>query len=627
MLISGIIIVIVHDSSNKILWYIDGKLDNTDSFYSLNTSGYGGFLLGKRETGVGGKGHRFFKGIIDEFKIYNRVLTANEVKSHAKAGNSKKGGDNKMTLKKPAKPSSASKSHKKDDGYRGIWYYNGLTNNEYVYKYSGGLGTYCAKHKPFAVYCNKVKKTFFCYGGTTKTSNKQLIHMVSYYDHKTGMVPRPTILLNKRTGDAHDNPVISVDDKGYIWIFSTSHGTGRPSYIHRSKRPYDIEEFELVKATKKENGRNVRITNFSYMQPWYVSRKGFIGFFTRYKYPVTRTICYMTSPSGEEWSEWIRIATIGEGSYQISGAAKKKAGTAFNVHLKLPGRRAVHNRTNLYYIETVDFGKTWQTAGGIKLTLPLTEVDNPALIHDYSSEGLNIYLKDIRFDEQGMPVILFITTGGYDAGPKNDPRTWMIAHWTGKNWDINPITTSDNNYDMGSLYIETDGTWRIIAPTETGPQPYNPGGEVAMWTSADQGKTWKNIKQLTQNSPYNHTYCRRPVNAHPDFYALWADGHGRQPSESSLYFCNKEGNVYKLPRVMKEDFVKPEMVTSLSRPSRPSSFSSPNLSPSVYHRRIMDSIQQSLRYDGSDVKEWQKKLRKKLWSFLKWTRCPKSGFL
>ena len=55
--------------------------------------------------------------------------------------------------------------NKKTDGYRGIWYFNQRIGGEYVYKYSGGLGTYCAKHKPFAVYCPKVQKTFFCYGG------------------------------------------------------------------------------------------------------------------------------------------------------------------------------------------------------------------------------------------------------------------------------------------------------------------------------------------------------------------------------------------------------------------------------------------------------------------------------
>ena len=445
----------------------------------------------------------------------------------------------------------------KDTGYRGIWYMNQPSGDEYVYKYSGGLGTYCAKHKPFAVYCDKVKKTFFCYGGTTTDSNRKLLHMVSYYDHKTGIVPQPTILLDKKTDDAHDNPVISVDDKGHLWIFSTSHGTSRPSYIHISSKPYDISEFELINAIKIEDGKEVPMTNFSYMQPWHIKGKGFICFFTRYNYPVDRTICFMTSADGIKWSKWSRIAAIDKGHYQISAVNQNKAGTAFNFH---PEGKGLNWRTNLYYVETADFGKTWQSADGKELALPLTNIENRALVHDYRKEGLNVYLKDIRLDKGENPVILFITSKGYESGPKNDPRTWTTARWTGREWQIKKAFVSDNNYDMGSLYIEDDGTWRIIGPTETGPQPYNPGGEMAMWVSEDLGKTWKKVRQLTKNSPYNHTYTRRPVNAHPDFYAIWADGHGRKPSQSSLYFCDKQGNVRILPREMTKDLEKPELL-------------------------------------------------------------------
>ena len=88
-----------------------------------------------------------------------------------------------------------------------------------------------------------------------RPADKTLLHKVSYYDHRTGLVPRPTILLDKRTADAHDNPVISVDDEGHIWIFSTSHGTSRPSYVHRSARPYDVNEFVQVHPMKIEEGR------------------------------------------------------------------------------------------------------------------------------------------------------------------------------------------------------------------------------------------------------------------------------------------------------------------------------------------------------------------------------------
>lgn len=64
------------------------------------------------------------------------------------------------------------------------------------------------------------------------SNSRHLLHMVSCFDHKTKTVPRPTVLLDKQTDDAHDNPVISVDADGHLWIFSTSHGRARPSYIH-----------------------------------------------------------------------------------------------------------------------------------------------------------------------------------------------------------------------------------------------------------------------------------------------------------------------------------------------------------------------------------------------------------
>ena len=457
----------------------------------------------------------------------------------------------------------------KADGYHGVWYQREILKNEFKYKYSGGLGTYCAKHNPFAVHCPEVDKTFFCYGGVQQgyhlkydltlenldpvKTEKAVYHMVSYYDHRTGLVPRPTVLLDKKTLDAHDNPVISVDDRGHIWIFSTSHGPLRPSYIHRSTKPYDIHEFRTINACQNTADGRKPITNFSYMQVQHVKGQGFVYFFTKYE-SWKRKLYFSTSKDGIEWSQWLHLAHVAEGHYQVSGVHGTKAGAAFNYH---PKRKGLNWRTNLYYMETPDLGEAWRTAGGTVLRTPLTQVGNPALVHDFEREGLLVYLKDIAFDRNGHPVILFVTSRGYESGPDNSPRTWRTALWTGNRWDIREITTSDNNYDMGSLYLEKDGTIRIVAPTETGPQPFNPGGEIAMWTSRDSGRTWDKEKQLTANSRHNHTYVRRPVNADPKFYALWADGHGRQPSPSRIYFCNRKGDVFMLPPAMDREFAEP----------------------------------------------------------------------
>ena len=403
-------------------------------------------------------------------------------------------------------------------------------------------------------------KTFFCYGGAKSNDNTALVHMVSFFDHRTGTVPRPTFLLDKHTEDAHDNPVISVDDAGYIWIFSTSHGVGRPSFIHRSVAPYSIEAFEPVHAVQDEDSGTSAITNFSYMQAWHRDEAGFACFYTRYGDPARRTLFFMSSPDGVRWNQRVRLAAIEGGHYGISAVGQHRAGMAFDVHPAL-AENPLNWRTNLYYLQTPDNGSTWTTADGTVVTVPLTTCRNPALVADYQSRGLNVYIKDIAYDTADRPVILYLTSKGYACGPENAPRIWHIAQWIGSTWRITEVTTSDNNYDMGSLYIEDETNWRIVAPTIPGAQPYNPGGEMALWLSTDAGSTWHMARRMTHDSDFNHTFARRPVNVHPEFYAFWADGHARQPSASRLYFCNRDGDVFRLPRVMHTDTAVPERIT------------------------------------------------------------------
>lgn len=452
------------------------------------------------------------------------------------------------------------------DGYRGIWYSNQPSDDVYRYKYSGGLGTYPSNHYPFAVYAPEAEKTFFCYGGTD-SAGTTLLHMVSYYDHRTGTVARPTLLLDKHTDDAHDNPVLNLDEAGYVWIFSTSHGTERPSYVHRSRKPYDVSSFERIRPTKQKAGQTVPLDNFSYLQIYHVPDSGFFGQFTHYHRGVLpqhpdrprRTTAFMTSPDGVRWSAWQDVGAIEEGHYQTSGQQGRTVGTAFNYHPAGQEERGLNLRTNLYYTETRDFGHTWQTANGTSLSLPLTDVQSPALVADYAAQDTLVYIHDVNFDTLGRPIILYLTSGGFTTGPENGPRRWRTAHWNGAEWDIRSVTTSDNNYNVGSLYVE-DGRWRIIGPTEVGPQAYNTGGEVAMWISTNQGKTWQREQRLTEDSPRNHSYVRRPLRAHPEFYALWADGHGRQHSASVLYFADQKGRVYQLPPTMSGETSRPRRV-------------------------------------------------------------------
>jgi hypothetical protein len=434
----------------------------------------------------------------------------------------------------------------KEDGYRGIWYSNQPSNDEYRYKYSGGLGTFCANHLPIACYAAEAKKTFFVYGGTRgRGEGASLLAMASYYDHAAGLVPRPSIVMEKNTTDAHHNSTLSVDGDGHIWVFISAHG-GKDGFIYRSRSPYSIDAFDRIEQHE-----------FTYPQPWYMQGFGFLFLFT--KYTAGRELYSRTSRDGIAWSRDSKYVGFG-GHYQVSWKCGGKVGTAFMYH---PPQGGLNARTNLYYLETLDCGESWRNASGQPIEVPLQAVENEARVHDYESEGWLVYINDLNFDKQGSPVILYVLSRGYESGPKNGPRIWTTARWAGDHWEMRPVTFSDHNYDMGSLYIEEDGTWRIIGPTEPGPQRYCTGGEVAMWTSRDLGVSWRRERCLTRDSVRNHSYVRRPVNAHPDFYAFWADGDGLQPSESRLYFTNRSGTaVWALPDKMTRDFEEPRRLKS-----------------------------------------------------------------
>jgi hypothetical protein len=428
-----------------------------------------------------------------------------------------------------------------DNGYRGIWFTLGQFS-KHGDKYSGGLGTYTANHVPLAVYAPQVDKTFFTYGGTIK-GQKHLLIMASYYDHKTGQVPRPVIVHDKNgVNDPHDNASLNIDEKGHLWIFISGRGRTRPGFKYRSKEPFSIQDFELVS-----------VEEMTYPQPHVVPGQGVLHLFT--KYTKGRELYWETSTDGGTWSEDRKLAGMG-GHYQVSGSHNGKIGSFFNYH---PGGN-VDKRTNLYYVQTTDTGKTWTTVDGKPLDLPLSKIANPALVIDYEAQGTMMYTCDLNWDRNGNPLLLYVTSRGAQPGPENDPREVVLTRWNGTQWITNSIARTDHNYDMGSLYVEGD-TWRVIFPTLPGPQAYGGGGEMCLWTSRDEGKSWTMSRQITQRSVMNHNYARRPLGAKDPFFTFWADGDPTKLSESRLYFADSTGErIFQLPYDMTGEFATPVQV-------------------------------------------------------------------
>lgn len=425
------------------------------------------------------------------------------------------------------------------NGYKGLWAASG-TPTEYGYRYSGGMATSAAQHNPVAIYSSIAKKTYFVYGGTSDDENNHLQIMISYFDHKTKTVPKPVIVYDKLgVNDPQDNATISIDAEGFIWVFISGNGRTRPGLIFKSSQPWSINNFDKILEGE-----------IVFPQPWHAGENGFILMFT--KVLKGRELYCKTSIDGKTWTTDQKLAGMG-GHNQITNYDGNKLVSVFTY---LPDGNS-EKQTNIYLLQTDDLGKSWKTVDGKTVITPVTEVHNEAMIKDYESEGRLVYLKDLNFDSEGNPVILAIISRDFRPGPGGDPREWMIIHWKDNKWNFRKICESTHNHDMGSLYINGN-EWKVIGPTQPGPQKYRMGGEMALWESNDEGMTWNKTTDITINSSKNNSYARRPVNASKDFYSFWADGDAEKISGVQLYFtdisCKK---VFVLPYAMKNESEKP----------------------------------------------------------------------
>ena len=192
--------------------------------------------------------------------------------------------------------------------------------------------------------------------------------------------------------DPHDDPTVQIDRNGYVWVFVAGRANKR-----------------RASATGASIPTTSRHSNASTKASWPIRRcttipsRGFFLFFTRYD--GVRQLFWQTSEDGVNWTPYRKLASIKEGSesksghYQISNICGTKVCTAFNRHIN----GNVDTRTNIYYVQSEDWGATWTTAGGTAVTVPVTERYSNALVRDFQSQGRNCYIKDLNFDAAGRP--------------------------------------------------------------------------------------------------------------------------------------------------------------------------------------------------------------------------------
>lgn len=228
------------------------------------------------------------------------------------------------------------------NGFCGIWFELGQ-KTKHGDKYSGGLGTYTANHVPLAHYVKKANRTYFTWGGTPVGNLRRLQVHISYFDHQSGMVARPIVVMDKSpVNDPHDNGSLSIDGHGHLWVFVSGRGRSRPGRIYHSTVPYEIKDWF-----------NLGDSEFTYPQPWWFEGKGFLH--TNTRYTAGRELYFNTSRDGRQWNIEKKLSGIG-GHCQTSEQVGARLITAFNRHLGgLPDRR-----TDLFYFTNRAGDKVWQ---------------------------------------------------------------------------------------------------------------------------------------------------------------------------------------------------------------------------------------------------------------------------
>ena len=406
--------------------------------------------------------------------------------------------------------------------HRGVWYACGIPNAlpGHGHVYSGPMATYCAWHRPMAIYCPEPDRTFWVYG------NAENAPTITCFDHATGEFAAPVVLGSNPDGDAHRNPTLLIDEAGYLNVFFGAHND--PSRVVRSLRPYEIASWREMPDLPGPLG--------SYPQAWQ-AMPGEMNVLLRHS-PGWR--CMISRDGGESWDQPIDVVSFAEDEgwsisvYGLSVAAegphprrmhfawsKLGGGTPEEVATKHLWAR----RYNVYYACSDDGGRTWQRSDGTPCVLPITE-DNAELLYDCGTRG--VWLKDIQVDSRGNPYILFL-----DAEVETFRARWMVLRFDGAKWKLSQVAESDHMYDDGALVIIADDDIRIWGPTAP-VQPSEDGGEIEEWQSTDSGDNWTRNRALTQGSRYSHNNVKQVWNHRAgkgDLRVFWSYGDSNSPPE------------------------------------------------------------------------------------------------
>ncbi|WP_102798919.1 BNR-4 repeat-containing protein [Bowmanella denitrificans] len=451
-----------------------------------------------------------------------------------------------------------------NSGYNGIHYKQYFSASQQAIKYSGNFATYTAKHRPLAIYDASKNKTFFTYGSgigeesTSESTKRTLGIFVGCFDHVTDELCVPKVVTVKgmnadgRIGsivdDPHDNAALLIDQSGYLWVYVSGRSRMREMEVYKSESPHDHSKFVNVTDDEFKELMDTRERMMSYPQPWLVE----------YEEKLQKVLIHNQYTNGREL--YIKLPgqkstkLVSGGHYAVSHAKGKRLVVAYNSHgLGNSNPAHVDSRSNLYFMESNDGGKTWMNSNGMSLDskFPLvTDSDDTRIMRYFFAENdpknWYIYLKDIKINIDGTINVLYVASKSADPTNTSARRELVLATKSDSGWFFNTVRTDINhNYSTGFV---ADGGKRIVFPVYkpgTNKQQFA-GGTVYIGTFKNSSWGWSELTAC-QYPGQNHNYVRDVINGKPDFEFFWGQADGEfkanSPKLDMYYFDGSDARV------------------------------------------------------------------------------------
>lgn len=512
-----------------------------------------------------------------------------------------------------------------------------------VVKYSGNLATYTAKHSPNAV--RRGLFTYFTYSGEVPLDDSEpgssrigttgsidctfegsarfrneagvgpaLGIYVSRYNHVTGRVAPPVLVHMKCTNDTHDNAVINLDGDGYVYVLVSGRTITRGHFVFRSASVESIDSFVDVTPamddyaeyindlTQAVTGRRPftgpAYRGINYPKMFWVDDASIAG--QGYFRLVYTIYCGVVDGRGCTGSRQLYTARMHVheggvsiqgikplaayfGHYAIANARDRDIVVAFNVH---PDWK-IDNRTNVYYLHSVDGGESWLNARNDPVDLPVVSnlgLDGIAVREYYEPQyrgpvTQRIYMKDVRFVGAGLdklPTILYVGSVAADHVPSTTVDHFLgKERWTGSAWRQQRLTNAvDHNYSSGMLFPDGDN-YRVFYPHTAEPQNNALAGGAAAYldTGATDDTTGSSVlitddvvdpgggtsEYLADLCEFN--YIKPVLHGSQDFVGIMSGGNPYQYEKiAPLFLVDLYGGVRRLPtRFTEEDLIDGEV--------------------------------------------------------------------